>query len=335
MSSPSRITTFLPSFSSSFFNALARVVFPEPGKPVSHITTPITLHTKRFINALSISHQMFDKLANIFSKSILFYIILLVVSVFAYLFIYSFWIEPNFLIRVKTINLDRRLNYTIAFISDLHVGDYDPQIRYDKLYKILNKTRPNLIIIGGDVLGERDKIERADEILLNLSRIAPILVIPGNWDYYTRFVSEENILTLELKSNERIKFLINDFYITNITNASKICIYGMDWLNPMFKDFNKNCTVRIVVMHSPGFYKYIPNLKEKHIDLILAGHTHGGQVNIFGFVPYVPDHLGKEGLIYGLVKKEGVPIYITSGIGVHRLFPFRFNVPPEVVIIKI
>ena len=90
----------------------------------------------------------------------------------------------------------------------------------------------------------------------------------------------------------------------------------------------------ILLSHNPD---YIEQLNTNLVDLVLSGHTHGGQVTLLGmYAPVLPSlwrpHLPDTGqrYRYGWKEYNGVPIYITSGIGVGE-FPFRFFSPPEIV----
>ncbi|HEX6126713.1 MAG TPA: metallophosphoesterase, partial [Pyrinomonadaceae bacterium] len=92
----------------------------------------------------------------------------------------------------------------------------------------------------------------------------------------------------------------------------------------------------IVLEHSPdilyvmNYWKHLnPDLK-----LMLAGHTHGGQVwlPVIG-APVVPSSVGQK-YAQGHIEEEGVHMFVTSGVGT-SILPFRFMVPPEVAIVTI
>jgi predicted MPP superfamily phosphohydrolase len=70
------------------------------------------------------------------------------------------------------------------------------------------------------------------------------------------------------------------------------------------------------------------------VRLILAGHTHGGQVclPIIG-CPVIPSSYGQK-YAYGHVRENNVDMFITTGIGT-SILPVRFNVPPEIAVLKI
>jgi hypothetical protein len=71
--------------------------------------------------------------------------------------------------------------------------------------------------------------------------------------------------------------------------------------------------------------------KIKH-DLILSGHTHGGQINLFGFVPFKPQGSGKY--LKGWYKDNKKNLYVSKGIGT-SIFPARFMARAEIAIFNI
>jgi predicted MPP superfamily phosphohydrolase len=85
-----------------------------------------------------------------------------------------------------------------------------------------------------------------------------------------------------------------------------------------------------VLTHNPDVFPEIPD----RISLTLAGHTHGGQVNlpIIGRL-VVPSQFGQR-YAYGLVEENGRKLFVTSGIGT-SILPVRFRVPPEVALLTL
>ncbi|KJU85391.1 metallophosphoesterase [Candidatus Magnetobacterium bavaricum] len=91
--------------------------------------------------------------------------------------------------------------------------------------------------------------------------------------------------------------------------------------------------VKILLSHNPDINIDIESSKKK-IDVVLAGHTHGGQV-VFPFIgaPFLPSTLGQK-YISGVVKDGVRQTYITTGVG-NNMIPMRYNCPPEVAIITL
>ena len=92
----------------------------------------------------------------------------------------------------------------------------------------------------------------------------------------------------------------------------------------------------LVLEHSPDVAPIITGerLISKDLRLFLAGHTHGGQINlpVLG-APIIPSNYGQR-YTKGFVRDPDVDVFVTSGIGT-SLLPFRFGVPPEIVVLEI
>ncbi len=86
----------------------------------------------------------------------------------------------------------------------------------------------------------------------------------------------------------------------------------------------------LVLMHNPDLFPEMP----ERVSLTLAGHTHGGQVDlpIAGRL-IVPSRFGQR-YAYGLVEENGKKLIVPGGIGT-SILPVRFRVPPEVVILTL
>jgi uncharacterized protein len=69
------------------------------------------------------------------------------------------------------------------------------------------------------------------------------------------------------------------------------------------------------------------------VALTLAGHTHGGQVRVFGFSPMVPSDFGNR-YAYGHVVEEGRHLIVSGGLG-NSILPVRFGVPPEITLVRL
>ena len=87
----------------------------------------------------------------------------------------------------------------------------------------------------------------------------------------------------------------------------------------------------ILLVHTPD---YIEDVSVANTDLALAGHTHGGQVRVFGVAPALNSHYGNRfitGLAYNSAK---IPLIITNGIGTSKL-PIRVGAPAEIIVITL
>jgi predicted MPP superfamily phosphohydrolase len=95
----------------------------------------------------------------------------------------------------------------------------------------------------------------------------------------------------------------------------------------------KSTETNIVLSHCPEHRDVIANEKEDwKIDLVLSGHTHGGQIAFFGYAPFKPRGSGKY--LRGWYKESEPKMYISKGVGT-SILPIRFGARAEVVEIDV
>lgn len=266
----------------------------------------------------------------------------LIILIFSILFVIGFFVEPNELVVHKeTLKLNhwnkKHENLKIAVISDIHAGA--PFIGINKLKKIVqltNKEKPDLIVLPGDfvttdVIGG-NFIEPASiaSILSKLKSKYGIIAVLGNndWKYNGKKVAE----ALE---KEKITVLEN--------NAKKIIINGKPvWIGGLAdliervpdieKTFNKIKSDNSILLlsHNPDVFPFIP----AKASLIIAGHTHGGQVKLpFLGRLIVPSDFGARYAI-GHIHENNKDLYVSTGIGT-SILPVRFGVLPEIEILTV
>lgn len=85
----------------------------------------------------------------------------------------------------------------------------------------------------------------------------------------------------------------------------------------------------ILLAHEPDIFPKVP----ARVSLTLSGHTHGGQVRLFGWSPVVPSRFGNR-YAYGHVVEDGRHLIVSGGLG-FSIFPVRFGVRPEILLIEI
>ena len=88
----------------------------------------------------------------------------------------------------------------------------------------------------------------------------------------------------------------------------------------------------ILLAHEPDIFPKVP----RRVSLTLSGHTHGGQVRLFGWSPVVPSQYGNR-YAYGHVVEGGRHLIVSGGLGTVSagLAPVRFGVPPEIVLVTL
>ena len=85
----------------------------------------------------------------------------------------------------------------------------------------------------------------------------------------------------------------------------------------------------VLMAHEPDIFPNVPD----RVSLTISGHTHGGQVRIFGYSPVVPSRYGTR-YIYGHKIEDGRNLIVSGGLGCSSV-PLRFGSPPEIVVIEL
>lgn len=235
---------------------------------------------------------------------------------------------------IKSEDIPKKFdNLKIVFISDIHYSYLYPKWRVKNMVKKVNKIYPDILILGGDYINkDRDKIPIVFDMLNEINVKYKKYGVLGNHD---NKVDKE--LTLKCMENNGIINLDNKSYWFFIDNE-KIKIGGVGDLltdtqnidNTLF-DVSENDFI-IMVSHNPLFSKQLIN---KKVDLVLSGHTHGGQVTFFGkWAPEVGAHIEK-GFMKGTVTVDNTKVIISNGIGFSAYVPFRFFARPQINIITL
>jgi predicted MPP superfamily phosphohydrolase len=256
--------------------------------------------------------------------------------------VWGFVIEPNRLV-VNEVSLpiaevDARFgNLKVALISDLHVGS--PWIDLKKLHDVVAKTnavKPDLILLAGDFVvesvigGHFVDAESIAAELRNFSAPLGTFAVLGNHDW----VYDGKRVTTALAS-VGIKVIENGAVRIN-RDGKFIWLLGIADAWTRKPDFNKALTEVtddapvIAFTHNPDIF---PNAPQRVL-LMLAGHTHGGQVNLplVGRL-FVPSKYNQRYAI-GHVIENGRHLYVTPGVGT-SIFPVRFRVPPEITVLDL
>jgi uncharacterized protein len=214
-------------------------------------------------------------------------------------------------------------------ISDLHFN----QLKYfhKSIAKKINLIKPDLIFITGDSVDKTEKIESLNEFLELIDKSIQKYAITGNWEYWG------NVNLTKLKkvySKNNCELLINENRTISIRNR-EISMIGIDDYVGGNADFGKavenlkQTETNIVLSHCPEHRDLITKEKGNlNIDLVLSGHTHGGQITFLGIVPFKPRGSGKY--LKGWYKESEPKMYISKGIGT-SILPIRFGARAEIV----
>jgi uncharacterized protein len=287
----------------------------------------------------------YDKKQNVHTKLIRIILLLVFTFVIACL-IWGSFVLPRQLNLIKTtINLEQTIeteNIQIAFISDLHVGPYKKSGFIEKAVNQIIEQQPDLVILGGDYLFVKEAEAKHLAPLEELGKRFPVYAVTGNHEFHAgkygdKKFNDETGLLRTLFEKWHINMLNNENSTVFIKN-SEFNLVGIEDLwslqaKPELAFENYRATLpTILLSHNPDI------LLDKHhelADLILSGHTHGGQIRLpyLGSVPNLPTQLGRA-YDKGLFKTKNGYLYITEGLGESGVRA-RFFSKPEISIITL
>ena len=242
------------------------------------------------------------------------------------LFFWGFIIEPN-LLRVKkyTIKNDLLKGVKLVFASDFHIDRYAKK-RLERTVRLINAQNPDLVILGGDFIKGHDgkftlDIETQSRELGKIkAKTAAVLGNHDGWYDKERVAEALSNCGISVLANSNIK--VDDLWIAGVED--------LQTGNPDITKALKNTSrPRILITHSPDIYYDV----KENVDLILAGHTHGGQVYIpFFGAPSVPSKYGSK-FAERIINETQNTMIITKGIGT-SILPVRFCAVPEIIVIE-
>lgn len=217
----------------------------------------------------------------------------------------------------------------ILLASDFHLPSLLKKEGLQLIVEQINSLQPDLILLGGDYTNKAQSIKETFVILAALKASMGVFAVLGNHDEYNG--REE---TIEAIGQAGIVLLENNGVWLERGN-SRIFLAGtadynfqIPCLDQALNETNEEDFV-IGLSHHPDFWAETDLSK---IDLALSGHTHGGQIVIFGWAPYLPSSYGQR-FRYGLIELENKkPLIVTSGIGTTHL-PLRIGAKSELALI--
>ncbi len=255
---------------------------------------------------------------------------------------YGFFVEPEQL-RVRHVAISSpgwdAAPLRIGFVSDLHMaGDHIDTAKVERLTREMNAQAPDIVLIAGDFVNGSTRrhdhsaafnasVDSGIAALSDLSAPLGVYASLGNHDtlYDPRYIADA------VKANG-IAVLENDFAYLE---AQKVCVIGLEdeWYGDPQPSIIENCpegSSSVIFMHNPDSFE----LTEPRPALLLAGHTHGGQINLPFIGRRVTSTRAGKAMAYGTLSYQGIPAFVTAGVGTSML-PARFRAPPEIVIITL
>ncbi len=229
---------------------------------------------------------------------------------------------------------------TIALLADIHVAGPDmPPSRLRRIVRQVNALEPDLIMIAGDLVSEKRTATRlysAEDIVDPLAQLSArygSVLVPGNHDHWFNWPA----LSEQLARHDNLTVLVNE-----AAQFGPIAVGGVDDaftkrddLDQTFAQMRPLTGARVVLTHSPDIFPQVPT----NVDLVLAGHTHCGQIGypkIGKWGGGAPATMSDFGAKYacGVVEQNGKTLVTSAGLGT-SLLPVRLFTAPEVWLIEV
>ncbi|NLL02216.1 MAG: metallophosphoesterase [Mollicutes bacterium] len=261
-----------------------------------------------------------------FLRKIFIFFLVLIISII----LYSYFIGTKGLVvkeySIKNSKLpDSFQGLKIVHFSDLHFGS---TVRTPELKKIINQInllKPEIIFFTGDLIDKDAKVSKDDLVeliaLLNSLDAVNTYMVKGNHDFINSYEEILKNLNIKLLQNQSELFYYND--------NTPIMIIGLDdYLNgkeditKAFENYSEEYYT-ILLTHEPDV---VLKLNDYEPDIILAGHSHNGQVRL----PFIGSIVKVKGAEHYYDEKyyiDDIPLFISGGLGTSK-YPFRlFNHP--------
>jgi predicted MPP superfamily phosphohydrolase len=221
----------------------------------------------------------------------------------------------------------------IAQLSDIHLSPFLSRADLQWCVAMANETRPHLAAVTGDLItGIRDSIDDCLEDLRHLRADAGVFGCNGN---HERYVNGE-AYTVERAARLGMRFLRAE-RTTLRFGSTAVNLAGVDHFEDRWnyaaesKGLLQPGEFNLLLNHNPEAF---PHIAAQGWDLTLAGHMHGGQINLelagaqINAVRFTSDY------VYGPYREQRTSMYVTRGIGSIGM-PVRIGAPPEVALIRL
>lgn len=275
--------------------------------------------------------------------------------------VYGIAAEP-FFTRVTRYSLTPKrwppgLNLSIAVISDVHAcKPWMTPERIAALVERANALKPDIVLLLGDYVSAMKLVTddvRPAEWAAALSKLsAPLGVhaVLGNHDWWHDDAAQRagrgptvarralEAAGIPVYENDAVRLAKDGrpFWLAGLGDQIALLPMrvtqpniriGLDDLDGTLARITDDSPV-ILMAHEPDIMPRVPD----RVSLVLSGHTHGGQVRLLGWSPVVPSRY-RNRYAYGHVREQ-CDLIVSGGLGM-SIFPLRFGMPPEIVLVNV
>ena len=256
--------------------------------------------------------------------------------------------------QIETPKIGTGQTLRIAFVSDIHADTrFMPVDRIREVVAKTNDLNADLVVLGGDYLTQDNwrmtplDLGETVDLLGALKAPLGVVAIMGNHDWWddpeTHSGDKAEPRTVDLMRKAGIKVMLNE--ARALDHPTGIWIAALDSqmafertkgphegahdLKKALQDVPRD-TFNILLAHEPDIFADLTN---EPLDLVLSGHTHGGQIRVFGARPVVPSAYGAR-YAYGHLHDGGRDLIVSGGLGCSSV-PVRLGIIPEIVMVTI
>jgi len=218
----------------------------------------------------------------------------------------------------------------VAFLSDLHAGLFMSAADVSAVAEGVAALAPELVCLGGDLVNAHlDEIGHLERLIEVLDPPLGMYAVPGNHEHvyideladWTRFLEERGVHVL-LNRGRRVERGGESLWIAGIDDLTR----GAPDLDAALAGRRDGEPVLLLSHHPDAFLA-----TSERIDVQLSGHTHGGQISLFGWTPVTHS---QHGFVRGVHRRNGAHLYVGRGVGV-TAFPLRIGTRGEVAILRL
>lgn len=237
-------------------------------------------------------------------------------------------------IKIPIRNLAKDLDgLRIVQVTDIHLSPFLSESEFARVVDMANETRAQVALVTGDLITRRgDPLDACLRQIARLRADAGVLGCLGNHEIYAR---AENYVTTEARRTG-IEFLRQQSRVLRF-GTSSINFAGVDY-QKMFSKYLVGAermivpgVLNVLLSHNPDVF---PVAAAQGYDLTIAGHTHGGQVDVEVLHAHMNIARFFTPYVRGLYQEGKSSIYVSSGIGTIGA-PVRLGAPPEVSLIRL
>jgi len=239
-------------------------------------------------------------------------------------------IEPNWCQvtyhNIKTERLCSRTRIRIVHLTDIHLDRLG--VREIKMINLTADQHPDIIVLTGDYTNDKSPrtMRQLTLIARRLSSLAPVYAVDGNWD------CEDDMKALAIGGVK----ILSGWTTIEGPNGARVALGEIPWYKPsaLCVPDNIRDMFKIVLCHKPEPFSIAA---KSGVDLMLAGHTHGGQVRIPIFGALLPDQRLVGKYQAGMYVMGGARLYVNRGIGMEggAAPRVRFCCRPEIAVFDI